>query len=290
MGRAADDGAGISSTGSAVRTAARPAASARATPLGLVGGRGPADADRGRGGRPRVCGGGRPQARPQPPASPARHGHGRGLGDVGGRGADLSAAAAHGRDRQRVRAGLVAPHAARRSWVGPRRAGAALRSQRELGLAAVESGPHAARRGPAARARRPAGGARRHEVLRPVGARQRGRLRAPRGSDGAASTHHPADRPALSGLHLWRRRHARAGPDRSVTRAARHRRRAARARPTRRFRTRGVDDRSAHLGRRRAPSPSPPPARRRPAAAGARPRLAALRPDPHGLSRPATPL
>src|SRR5947207_15969542 len=42
------------------------------------------------------------------PAPAARLGGGRDLGDAGARGVDLSAVAAHRRDRQRARAGLAA--------------------------------------------------------------------------------------------------------------------------------------------------------------------------------------
>ena len=71
---------------------------------------------------------------------------------------------------------------------------------------------------------------------------------------------------------------------------ARGRRRGARRRATGRLGPRGLAHRSPHPGRRRAPRPSPPPARGRPPAARARARLAALRPGPDGLSRSAATL
>ena len=114
--------------------------------------------------------------------------------------------------------------------------------------------------------------------------------RALRRGDRVAPIQHPTDRPALSGLPHRARCDARAGADRPVARAARHRRHAARTRAPRRVRARGVDHRLAHARRRRAPRLSPPAAWRRPLAAGTRARLAALRSSPDGLSRSATTL
>ena len=65
---------------------------------------------------------------------------------------------------------------------------------------------------------------------------------------------------------------------------------AARGRAPGGLRARGVADRLAHRGRRRAPRHAPAPARGRLAAARARARLAPLRSGPDGLSRSATPL
>jgi hypothetical protein len=83
---------------------------------------------------------------------------------------------------------------------------------------------------------------------------------------------------------------ARSGADRSLARAAGHRRHAARPRPSRSLGARSVADRSPHPRRGRAPGASSPPARGRAAAARAGARLAALRPGADGLSRSRTAL
>jgi ParB family transcriptional regulator, chromosome partitioning protein len=71
----------------------------------------------------------------------------------------------------------------------------------------------------------------RDEIPRAVGARQRGRLRAARRRDRAASTHDAPDWPAVSALRRRAGGHARARPDRPLARAPPHRRHPGGARP-----------------------------------------------------------
>jgi hypothetical protein len=77
---------------------------------------------------------------------------------------------------------------------------ATLRSERELGVAAPQSGPYAPGHRAAARPRWPPRRARRDEVSRGVGARQRRGVPPAGHRDRAASSHNAADRPPVSAL------------------------------------------------------------------------------------------
>jgi hypothetical protein len=172
---------GVSPTRPARRASPGAPSGPAAPAAGVAGHFGSADAHRGRGGR--RSGGSLPGDRRlpadrRPRTVGAGHGGSGGMADERGRGAAVGRFAALDGTSERAGARLVIGRdgAAFRLWT--RRTGAAVRSQRELGIAAPGIGGTAAGGDSATRAGGQSLGAGGHEVPGAGGAHQPGRLRA----------------------------------------------------------------------------------------------------------------